>query len=110
MPAHLLVRSVVPDVQDRTAFDRWYGEDHMAEAIRVFAPARCWRSWSEIDPAVHYAFYEFEAVEDVQAMMATAAFAAMVDDFTRTWDGKVTRARDVIHSVQLVEKQTAPRG
>lgn len=108
MPAHLIVRSVVPDPQDRAAFDHWYGDDHMAEAIRIFSPSRCWRSWSEIDASVHYAFYEFETLEALRAMTSTEAFARMIADFTRTWDGKVTRERDFIQSVQLVEKPPAP--
>ena len=95
MIAHLIVSSTVPAVADRKSFDVWYGEDHMAAVIAQFSPRRCWRSWSTVNPEIHYAFYEFETLDRLQQIMATAIFADLVEDFTATWDGKVTRTRDV---------------
>jgi hypothetical protein len=102
MVAHMIVRSTVPEVEVREAFDRWYGEEHVAQAVAMFHPSRCWRSWSTIDPSVHYANYEFENVAEIEAMMAADTFKEMVAAFTRMWEGKVTRERDVTVAVQIV--------
>jgi hypothetical protein len=102
MTAHLIVRSTVADAADRLEFDRWYGETHMPEAVAAFHPVRSWRSWSALDLAVHYAFYEFSEKGDLEAMMKTDEFKAMVADFTRKWGGKVSRVRDVVIAVQVI--------
>ena len=96
MAAFLIVRSVVADPSERTAFSQWYGEDHMAEARDRFLPTRCWRTWSTIDPSVHYANYEFASIKDLNAMMAAPEFQAMVDDYSRRWAPQVTRSRDIV--------------
>lgn len=105
MTAHLIVRSVLTESDARDAFDRWYGEDHMPQAISAFRPNRCWRSWSALDSAVHYANYEFSDIAQVKEMMASSAFKALVDDFSQTWDGKVVRERDVTVTVQHLDTQ-----
>ncbi|MDB5713648.1 MAG: hypothetical protein JWO15_1045 [Sphingomonadales bacterium] len=101
MSAHLIVRAIVADSRHRRDFDTWYRDDHMAQVIEHFDLVRCWRSWSVLDPSVHYACYEFSDIADLQAMMNTATFSELVEDFSRTWDGKVTRERDLIASVQV---------
>jgi hypothetical protein len=103
MISHMIVRATVRDASIRDEFDQWYATDHMAEAFATFHPARCWRSWSKVDPAVHYACYEFASVEALDSMIESDAFKAMVDDFTRKWEGKVTRDRDFMVAVQLVQ-------
>lgn len=40
-------------------------------------------------------------------MMSTPAFGDLVDDFTRTWAGKVTRERDMTVSAQVFENPPA---
>lgn len=109
MLAHLIVRATVPNPDDRDAFDTWYAEDHMAAVIATFRPLRCWRLWSIVDAAVHYACYEFESLDHLSAMMETAAFANLVADFTGTWGGRVTRERDVVLACQWHERDGAPR-
>lgn len=99
MKALLYVRAVVPDPADRPAFDAWYGANHSPEGVRNFGFLRFWRCWSHLDPAVHYAFYELEDTAHYDRIVASPAFAAMVADFTATWDGRVTRARDVVRIV-----------
>lgn len=102
MPAHLIVRSQILDPAIRDAFDDWYGDKHVPEAVAAFRPSRCWRSWSRIDPMIHYAFYEFANEDEIGAMMASDTFRAMVDDLSQTWAGKVTRERDVTVTAQLI--------
>ncbi|CAN5361236.1 hypothetical protein BH09PSE5_BH09PSE5_41940 [soil metagenome] len=104
MIAHLIVRATVPAVQDRKPFDEWYGQEHMPQAIAAFHPVRAWRSWSKLDAAVHYAIYEFAEEAQIDAMTASPEFAEMVADTSRRWDGKVTRERDVIKSVQILPR------
>lgn len=103
MSAHLIVRSVLTDPDARDSFDTWYGEEHMAEAARAFRPVRCWRSWSALNPSVHYANYEFSDLANIEQMMASPAFRALVNDFSQTWDGKVVRERDITVTVQVLE-------
>jgi hypothetical protein len=104
MTAHLIVRATVADAGDRQRFDRWYGETHMPEAVAVFHPARSWRSWSTLDPAIHYAFYEFAEKRQLEAMMVTDEFKVMVADFTKKWGGRVSRERDVVVTVPTVSE------
>lgn len=103
MTAHLIVRSVLLDPDARDAFDRWYGEDHLAQAMATFRPDRCWRTWSTLDPSVHYANYEFSDLAKIEQMMSSPAFKILVDDFSQTWDGKVVRERDVTVTVHKLD-------
>lgn len=98
------MRAVVADPAHRTGFDAWYRDDHMAKVRRVFSPLRAWRSWSTLDPSVHYANYEFDALENVHSMMATPAFRDLVNDFSQRWDGKVKRTRDVVVTVDPADE------
>lgn len=54
----LVIRAQVPDAE-RDAFDRWYGTDHLPEAIQNLKAERAWRFWSLTQPGVHYAVYGF---------------------------------------------------
>jgi hypothetical protein len=100
MTAQLMVKSTLLDLSARDAFDRWYGEDHMVQAASAFSPKRCWRAWSAIDPAIHYANYEFNNLDEITDMMASEAFQTLVSDFSSTWDGRVVRSRDISVTVQ----------
>lgn len=100
--AHMIVKAEVPDAVDRAAFDQWYGGKHMPEAIAAFGPCRAWRSWSAIDPSLHYAFYEFDDERKISAMLASEEFRLMVADLSSTWEGKVTRTRDIMVSTQVL--------
>ena len=62
MTACFVVRAKVIDETVKSAFDRWYQEEHLADAHRAFNARRAWRGWSEVDPDVHYAVYEFDDV------------------------------------------------
>jgi len=90
----------VPDPEDRPDFYAWYGESHSLEGMRQFGFRRFWRCWSHLDPSIHCAFYELSDTEHYDRIEKSPAFAAMVDDFSATWDGKVTRVRDVMQIVQ----------
>ena len=102
MPKALLaVRAEVPEA-DRARFEEWYATDHLPWAMRVFEARRAWRCWSCSDPAVHVAFYEFDSVEAAQATQSAEATKALVADFDRVWQGRVTRRRAVLELVQEI--------
>ena len=102
MPKALLaVRAEVPEA-DRARFEEWYATDHLPWAMRVFEARRAWRCWSRSDPAVHVAFYEFDSVEAAQATQTAEATKALVADFDRVWQGRVTRRRAVLEVVQEI--------
>jgi hypothetical protein len=96
--AYLAVRAEVP-LADRARFDHWYETDHLPWAVRVFAARRAWRYWSRTDPALHIAFYEFDSVEAAEATQTAEATKALVADFDRVWEGRVTRRREILEMV-----------
>lgn len=54
MPSALfVVRAIVADPSRREAFDRWYRDVHLPDAIASFGVRKAWRVWSLADPAVH---------------------------------------------------------
>jgi hypothetical protein len=102
MPKALLaVRAEVPEAE-RDRFEHWYATDHLPWALRVFQARRAWRCWSRSDPAVHVAFYEFDSVEAAAATQTAEATKALVADFDRVWEGRVTRRRAVLEVVQEI--------
>ncbi|HEY1931799.1 MAG TPA: hypothetical protein VGG99_07305 [Acetobacteraceae bacterium] len=103
MPAYLVVRAVVADPADRADFDRWYRDEHLPDALRAFAARAAWRTWSVTDPAVHCAFYRFDNVAAVNAATTGDAIEALVAEFDRCWDTRVTRSREVLNVADELE-------
>ncbi len=101
--AYLVVRAVVADPADRAAFDRWYHTEHLPDAVRAFGARRAWRGWSTLDPSVHTAFYQFDSIEAVRAIGDSAAIKALIAEFDRCWDKRVTRTRDVMEVASEME-------
>ena len=42
----------------RQAFDQWYRDVRLPDAVRSFGMHKAWRFWSLTDPAVHQAMYQ----------------------------------------------------
>ena len=102
MSALLIVRAEVP-ADDRAAFDRWYEAEHLPDAMAAFGTARARRGWSELDPGVHVAIYEFDRLEDARAIVggdASDAIRALIAEFDRVWQGRVTRTRELVAVAQ----------
>jgi hypothetical protein len=99
--AYLTVRAEVPE-PDRARFDHWYETDHLPWALRVFGANRAWRCWSKSEPGAHVAFYEFDSVEAAEAIHKTDTAAPLIADFDKTWQGRVTRRREVFEIVQEI--------
>jgi len=94
--AWLVVRATVANAADRSAFDRWYSTEHMPDAAKAFRINRAWRGWSQNDPAVHCAYYQFESLDRLNAIMDGPEIAALIAEFDRCWGNKVVRAREVM--------------
>jgi hypothetical protein len=104
--AYLVVRAVVADAADRAAFDRWYRDEHLPDAVKAFGARRAWRGWSTLDPAVHTAFYQFDSIAAVHAIGESAAIKTLIAEFDRCWDTRVTRTRDVVEVASEMEGAT----
>ena len=96
MPAILLMRARIAEGVVKADFDRWYGDEHMPDALTTFKAKRAWRAWSDVDPSVHYAFYEFDSMAEARAIEGSEGLRRLVADFDRAWDDRVSRTRDFI--------------
>lgn len=96
MSAWFVVRAQLADPSVKDAFDRWYRDEHLPEAVRDFKARRGWRGWSALDPMVHYAYYEFDALEQAQAVPGSGAIQRLIAEFDRAWGDKVARTRDIV--------------
>jgi hypothetical protein len=41
----LVVRAVVADPDDHAAFDTWYRQEHLPDAMKAFSASAAWRGW-----------------------------------------------------------------
>ena len=103
MSASFIVRAQVVDASVKEAFDRWYRDEHLPDALKAFGARRAWRGWSEADPSVHYAVYEFDDLARLRALPGSAALKALVAEFDRAWGDKVVRTREGVRVVQRIE-------
>jgi hypothetical protein len=94
--AWLVVRAVVADPDDRSAFDTWYRREHLPDAVKAFSANAAWRGWSSTDPSIHCAYYRFGSLEELDAVMAGSAITALIAEFDRCWSGRVARTREVL--------------
>ena len=99
MTAYLIVRAEVPEA-DRAAFDRWYETEHLPDAKAAFNAKGAERGWSVSDPGLHFAIYRFDDLEAANAIAGSEAIGALIAEFDRVWQGRVTRSRDVVELVQ----------
>ena len=99
--ALLAVRAEVPEAE-RARFDHWYETDHLPWALREFGARRAWRCWSQNDPAVHVAFYEFDSVKAARTATAADKIKPLVADFDRVWGDRVPRRRAILEMVQEI--------
>ncbi len=96
MGALFIVRAVVADPADRAAFDTWYRDEHLPDAIKAFGAQSAMRGWSTLDPSVHTAFYQFDTLAAAEAATSGVGIKALVAEFDRVWDTRVTRTRDIV--------------
>ena len=92
---YFVVRSTIADPALRKKFDHWYGTDHMPWALKEFKCEKAWRLWSEVDPSIHEARYQFADLETCNAAVNSEGMKALKADFDRVFP-TVTRTRDVL--------------
>jgi hypothetical protein len=102
MAAYFIVRAQIVDSDVKNDFDRWYEDEHLPDACTAFNAKRAWRGWSEVDAAVHYAFYEFDDIAVIRAIQTSDVLKDLVAEFDRHWGNKVTRSRDIVEFVQNI--------
>ena len=100
--AYFVVRATIPNPDDRAAFDRWYENEHLPDAMRAFGITHAFRAWNQTDPSVHCAFYEFPSAAAAEAATPPAVLGPLIAEFDRHWQGKVTRSREIFEVVQEV--------
>ena len=103
MTACFMVRAEVVDASIEDEFDHWYRDEHLPDALTALGARRAWRAWSETDPSVHYAFYEFDDVERARAILGSDALKQLAAEFNRAWGDQVKRSRDVVEVVQTID-------
>ena len=91
-----VVRATVTDPARRAGFDEWYRKDHLRQAVEIFGAENGWRFWSESDPAIHQATYQFadRAALDRGTDLKSAGMQGLVAQFDRDWPG-VSRTREI---------------
>ncbi len=102
MPAvFFVVRATVADPAKRAAFDKWYADEHLPDAMKSFGAVRAWRFWSVSDPSVHQAMYEFTDQAALDRATGGSEMKRLVADFDRDWPG-VTRTRESLSLAEAV--------
>lgn len=94
MPATIfVVRAAVVDASKRLAFDQWYRDVHLPDAVKSFGARKAWRLWSLTDPAMHHAMYEFTDMAAMERAVGGDEMKRLIADFNRDWPD-VTRTRE----------------
>jgi hypothetical protein len=85
MPAAVfVVRSTVADPAKRTAFDQWYQNELLPDAVTSFRVKKAWRFWSLTDPAIHQATYYFDDEAALDRAMKEEV-PRLIAKFVRDW-------------------------
>ena len=101
MTAIFIVRAQVdPDARD--PLDHWYETMHLPDAVKALGATSASCGWSDVEENVHIAFYEFPDLAAVKRMMTSDALKGMIAEFSRHWDGKVTRTCDAVELIQRI--------
>ena len=100
MTAWLIVRAEVAEA-DRDAFDRWYEAEHLPDARAAFDARSASRGWSDVDPGVHLAFYEFADLASARAALSGDALGRLIAKFDRNFP-EVKRTREVVEIRQAL--------
>ena len=96
MQKHIFVVSAtVADPAKRHAFDDWYRNEHLPQAMAAFEAERAWRCWSADNPALHHASYVFADRASLDRGVGGDKMKTLIADFNRDWPD-VTRTRAIL--------------
>jgi hypothetical protein len=101
MSAYLIVRAEVPEA-DRDAFEKWYEAEHLLDAKQAFDALSARRGWSDVTPGIHIAIYEYRDLAHARERTAGEEIKALIAEFDRVWQGRVTREREIIGIAQTL--------
>jgi hypothetical protein len=94
MPAAFyVVRAIVADPARRAAFDKWYENEHLPDAVKSFGVNKAWRFWGLSDPSLHQAMYQFEDEAALERMINGGELKRLAADFDRDWPD-IARTRE----------------
>lgn len=93
--AYFIVRATVTDPAKRAAFDAWYKNEHLPDAVKTFGAQKAWRFWSDSDPAVHIAQYRFGDRAALDYGTRAEVMKRLVADFDKAWPG-ISRSREIV--------------
>jgi hypothetical protein len=99
----LIDRASLANIADRNSFAHWYETEHLPDALKAFKVRRAWRGWSQTHPLVHFAFYEFVNLAEVEAIQSSPALTALIAEFDRMWGKRAIRTREVIEIAGTLE-------
>ena len=99
MPTYFIVRATIADPARRTEFDAWYRDEHLPDAVKTFGAQKAWRFWSETDPSLHQATYQFADKAALERGTAPEKMKRLVADFDKAWPG-VPRTREIMTLAQ----------
>ena len=94
-----IVRATIADAAQRAAFDAWYRDEHLPDAAKSFRAEKAWRCWSDTDPAVHVAYYQFPDRGALDRGTAPDVIKRLVADFDKAWAG-IPRSREIMTIVE----------
>lgn len=97
MTALLIVRAEA----DRAAFDRWYEDEHLPDALAAFGALAARRGWSDVTPGVHLAIYEFPDLASARAILGSDVVARLIAEFDRHFP-QVRRTREIVDLTQTL--------
>jgi hypothetical protein len=99
MPTYFIVRATIADAKKRAAFDTWYAQEHLPDAVKTFGAEKAWRFWSESDPAVHIAQYRFADRAALDHGTRPETMTRLVADFDKAWPA-IKRSREILTLAQ----------
>ena len=101
MAAYLIVRAEV-DTSVRDAFDAWYENEHLPDALKAFNALSAKRGWSSVEANVHIAFYEFLDLDTANTLLNSDILKGFITEFDCQWAGKVERTRELVEFSQVI--------
>lgn len=93
--AFFVVRATVTDPARRQAFDAWYSREHLPDAVKSFGAVKAWRYWSQSEPSLHIAMYQFLDIAARDRALEGSELNRLIADFNRDWPD-VTRTRELL--------------
>jgi len=94
--AYLMVRVQLTDPAIRERFDRWYRDEHLPDAARLFHAEKAWRFWARTDPPLHVAVYRFPDIDTLRRNTRQEVIGSLIAEFDRSWPTGTTRTREVL--------------